>query len=121
MTESTKSFTLVSDCPTPTVSIITKSNIDLIAVIVGKVSSESPPKKSFAAIDLTKTSLSLGSSNNRVLSPSNAPPDLLEDGSIAMIPTDFFFLISLINLSTRDDFPAPGGPVIPITCDLAFE
>ena len=93
-----------------------------MTVIVGKVNSDSPPKKSLAAIDLTKISSSFGSNKNLVLSPNKAPPDLLDEGSIAITPTDFlFFLISAINLSTSDDFPAPGGPVIPITCDLALE
>ena len=75
-----------------------------------------PPRKFFDAIDLTKTLSSEGFNKNLVLSPSNAPPDFSEEGSIAIIPTDFFFfLINLINLSIKDDFPTPGAPVIPIT------
>ena len=53
-----------------------------------------------------------------ILSPNNAPPVFLFDGSIETIAI-FFFGKSTINLltnsSTKEDFPAPPVPVIPST------
>jgi hypothetical protein len=55
----------------------------------------------------------------RTLSPSIAPPDTWLVGSIAKtagFKPDFFNLVEI--LSINDDFPAPAGPVIPITIDF---
>ena len=55
----------------------------------------------------------------RTLSPSIAPPDTWLVGSIAKtagFKPDFFNLVEI--LSINDDFPAPAGPVIPITTDF---
>ena len=52
-----------------------------------------------------------------ILSPSNAPPLFLREGSTEIIPI-FLFGKSIRNRlnisSTSDDFPAPPVPVIPI-------
>ena len=49
--------------------------------------SDSPPRRSRAAIERTKTPRSAGSVAMRARSPSNAPPVRREDGSTASTPT----------------------------------
>lgn len=52
----------------------------------------------------------------RIRSPRTAPPENGLDGSIATTPTLFPSLRAWVIIrSTSVDFPAPGGPVTPIT------
>ena len=109
--------TSVSDWPTPTVSISTRSNRARITTMAASVWSASPPSRSRAAIERTKTPSSALSWTMRTRSPSSAPPLALEDGSTAITPT---VLPALRQAATRaahsEDLPTPGGPVMPTTC-----
>ena len=108
--------TSVSDWPTPTVSISTRSNRARITTMAASVWSASPPSRSRAAIERTKTPSSALSWTMRTRSPSSAPPLALEDGSTAITPT---VLPALRQAATRaahsEDLPTPGGPVMPTT------
>jgi len=66
--------------------------------------------------------LSVGFNIKRVLSPNIAPPVFSEEGSISIIPTDFFFfLIYDTSLLINEDLPTPGEPVMPITWAFGSE
>ena len=59
----------------------------------------------------------------RILSPSNAPPVFLLDGSTDINPIVFSgksLRKRRTNSSTKDDFPAPPVPVIPRTGIVLF-
>ncbi len=80
------------------------------------VASEIPPRLPLAPIDLMNTPGSLFRSDILTLSPSIAPPVKGLVGSMAITPTLFpSRLMDLTSLSVRVLFPAPGGPVMPMT------
>ena len=108
--------TSVSDWPTPTVSISTRSNRARITTMADSVWSASPPSRSRAAIERTKTPSSAQSWTMRTRSPRSAPPLAFEEGSTAITPT---VRPALRQAATRaahsEDLPTPGGPVTPTT------
>ena len=78
-----------------------------------------PPKLPRVAILRINTPSSMVSSFIRIRSPKIAPPENGLLGSTAIMPTDLPRLrYSLVSLSVSVLFPAPGGPVIPMTYAL---
>ena len=74
-----------------------------------------PPRVPLVGEGLTKAAGKLLRVGMRVLSPRMAPPDDLEEGSIANTATLWPSLtISQPKASMRLDLPAPGGPEMPI-------
>ena len=109
-------YTSNSDCPTPTVSIITRS-IPKASYnrVMSRTALDIPPLYPLEARLLIKI---LGCSETSViltLSPKKAPPLKGEVGSTEIMPIDFpssniFFEIAFVKVL----FPTPGEPVIPI-------
>nr|AIF06228.1 hypothetical protein [uncultured marine thaumarchaeote KM3_190_B07] len=109
----------ISVCPAPTLSMIMGSNPAYSSTrILFRMDLEIAPVAPLDAMLLIYVPESVDSVI-RTLSPSIAPPDMWLVGSIAstagFIP-NFFNLITVLSIS--DDFPAPAGPVMPITTDL---
>ena len=110
--------TSVSDWPTPTVSISTRSNSARITHHGGQrlVGQPAQPvaRRHRAHEDCPRRRESW---TMRTRSPSSAPPLALDEGSTAITPT---VLPSLRQAATSaahsEDLPTPGGPVTPTTC-----
>ena len=84
-------------------------------IIASLVALATPPRVPLVGDGLTKAAGKLLRVDMRVLSPRMAPPDDLEEGSIANTATLWPWLtISQPRASMRLDLPAPGGPEIPI-------
>ena len=116
-TLSATSPTSVSDWPTPTVSITTRSNVAASAWAAARVAGASPPTWSPAAVERRNTPRSAGSKAIRARSPSSAPPERFEVGSTASTATVRPSARQARTSSDKsDDLPAPGGPVTPTTC-----
>ena len=116
-TESAWSITSTSACPTPTVSSSTSSlPAASISSAVWSAASASPPSAPRVAIERMKTPGSRKCSLSRIRSPSSAPPRNGEDGSIestATVRSSARWWRTSAPISV--DFPAPGGPVKPMT------
>ena len=115
-TLSAASATSVSDCPTPTVSITTTSKATASAWAAARVAAARPPSRPPAAIERTNRPRSPGSASIRARSPSSAPPERRDEGSTASTATVRPRARQTRASAPRSvDFPAPGGPVTPIT------
>ena len=118
--KSTIECTVVSDCPTPTVSSNIRSNPAAShSNIVSRDVRAIPPRFPDAGLGRINTRSCVAISGIRVLSPKILPRDRLLDGSTAN--TAIFSPrsshrrpIASINVL----FPTPGTPVIPILIDL---
>src|SRR5690606_7161773 len=109
-----------SDCPTPTVSISTTSNPAASSTRTAcGVDQDSPPSCPRVASERMKTPGSVACSVIRMRSPSSAPPENGDDGSIASTPTRLpCSRKAPRSIDVDVDLPTPGGPVSPMTCAL---
>ena len=107
-----------SDCPTPTVSMITTSKPAASSTRNAcGVAQAIPPRWPRVAIERMNTSGSVAWPCIRIRSPSSAPPENGEDGSTASTPTRLPCSRYRVTRAEVDvDLPAPGGPVMPMTC-----
>ena len=126
---SASAATSISSWPTPTVSTIMKSNpAERKSCESAELVRASPPVAPRVAMERMKTPGSAWCRCMRTRSPRIAPPVARLDGSTAMMATVFpRRRISVMSASTRELFPAPGGPVIPTIrplpshCDVFVE
>ena len=115
-TVSAASATPSSVWPTPTVSRRMRPNaLPSIRSITSCTASARPPPAPRVAIERMKTPRSSRRGAMRTRSPSNAPPEYGEVGSTATIATSSpASRQTRASAAARVDFPAPGGPVIPV-------
>src|SRR5699024_5178881 len=108
----------ISDCPTPTVSTTTISQPAASSTrIACGAAADKPPKYPRVAIERMNTPESVACSCIRIRSPSSAPPENGEDGSMAKTPTRLpCRRHELTRAPVEVDLPTPGEPVSPITC-----
>ena len=86
-----------------------------IRSITSYTASARPPRAPRVAIERMKTPRSSWSGAMRTRSPSNAPPEYGEVGSTATIATSSPAPRQCrASAAAKVDFPAPGGPVIPV-------
>ena len=118
--KSTIECTTVSDCPTPTVSIIIVSNPAAShKIILSRVFWATPPKEVPEGEGLIKAFSSVTRASILVLSPKIEPlfTELL--GSTANTATFLPCAVKYLpKVSIKVLFPTPGTPVIPILTDL---
>ena len=108
--------TSVSDWPTPTVSISTTSRQARISTMAAAQRSASPPSRSRAAMERTKTPLVARVDVDPGAVAKSAPRVRRRDGSTAMTPTVRPSLPPRANQGRHQvDLPTPGGPVRPDT------
>src|SRR3990170_2490804 len=114
--ESAGRATSSSDCPTPTVSISSRSKPKASRTsATSRVAAARPPSEPRVAIDRMNTPGSSATFSMRTRSPRSAPPVNGEVGSTAMTPTRSPASRKLFtNRAVIVLLPAPGGPVIPI-------
>ena len=114
---SARRATSTSSWPTPTVSISTTSQPAASRIVTTSCAvGASPPSWPRVAMLRMKTPSSPARVCIRILSPRIAPPENGLVGSTAIMPTrELPRRYSAASLSTSVLFPAPGGPVIPIT------
>ena len=110
------SATIVSDCPTPTVSIsITSNPAASQRAVASRVRRATPPKWDWLGEGLINALGSRESKSIRVLSPRIEPPERADEGSTASTATRRSAAISCRpKFSIKVDFPTPGVPERPI-------
>jgi hypothetical protein len=108
--------TIVSDWPTPTVSISTTSKPAASqSVTASRVRRATPPSCEDEGEGRMNAPFSRLSRSIRVLSPRIEPPDRAEEGSTASTATRSPSSISIMpKASMKVDLPTPGVPDIPI-------
>ena len=118
--KSTIDLTTVSDCPTPTVSIMMTSKPAASHKIeVSRVFRATPPRVSPEGEGRIKAFSSVESSSMRVLSPRMLPLERSLLGSIASTASRFPLAVkNFPKLSIKVLFPTPGTPVIPTLTEL---
>ena len=116
-TVSAWSMMSTSACPTPTVSRNTLSLPEAsMSSAAWSVASDSPPSDPREAIERMNTPLSRKCSVRRMRSPSRAPLENGEDGSMDSTATVSSALRAwVISAPISVDLPTPGGPVKPTT------
>ena len=107
----------VSAWPTPTVSITTTSNAAASACAAARVGRREAAEALAGGGRADQDAASAASNSIRARSPSRAPPERRELGSTASIATVARAPRQACSSAESSvDLPAPGGPVIPITC-----
>ena len=114
--KSTIEFTVISDCPTPTVSTrITSKPAASQIIIASFVDLATPPSVEPDAVGRIKACSRTDKRSIRVLSPNMLPFELSLEGSILKTAT---FFPAFTNPTPKDSIkvllPTPGTPVIPI-------
>ena len=102
---STMPATVVSDCPTPTVStMITSKPAASHSSIASRVFSATPPSEPADGLGRMKASSRWHKHSMRVLSPRIEPPDTEDDGSTASTAT----LLALLDQPNAERFDEGG-------------
>ena len=109
------SATIVSACPTPTVSTSTTSAPQASTRrIASRVRRPTPPSAAWLGLGRMNASGARASLSIRVLSPRIEPPERVEDGSTASTASRRPASVSVSpSRSMKLDLPTPGVPVSP--------